>query len=84
MTVMLVLDPNERPTNNVSLPCKILFASSQDRISFVHKYQRWCLINHDSCKFAIPGDTSNLPREYDSCKLGQTNYLLVLKKVSGF
>ena len=36
VTVVLVLDPSRRPTNNVSLSCKILFPSSQHRLSFVH------------------------------------------------
>ena len=36
MTMILVLDVSKMPADNVSLPCKILFASSQHRLSFVH------------------------------------------------
>ena len=38
------------------LPWKILFASL------------CCLINHRSCKFTIPSNTSNMPRGHDTCK----------------
>ena len=38
ITIILVLDPSKSPINNVSLPCKILFASSQHRKSSVDSY----------------------------------------------
>ena len=69
------------PKKNASLPCKILLAQTIFR-PLVHKYHLCCLINHSSRKIAIHSDTSNMLRGYYTCKLGQTNYLLVSKNVS--
>ena len=44
--------------------------------------KKW--VNQSSCKLTIPSDTNNIPRGFDTCKLGETNELLVSKMAPGF
>ena len=62
------------------IPAWLFWKDHLFRTSGKRKYGFPCSVNHSSRKLGV---TSNMLRGYYNCKLGQTNYLLVSKKVSG-
>ena len=85
VAVILVSQPSKTLKSNASLLCKILFASLWNMLLLPsHVIIITCVASLIIVPAELPSlvtPSSSMPRGYDTSTLGETNYLLLSKKV---